>query len=130
MKKVVLASLLACAVLTLGLTTAYAQTPVQLGSQAAPVQMPDAEYTVYNNAMTQTNLKAKASGDRGLPDQVPELSRRSRRTGDTDDRIQSVPARSAKTLDAADRILQLDPTNLRALYLRGAISQGKRRLGD
>ncbi len=61
MKKVVLASLLACAVLTLGLTTAYAQTPVQLGSQAAPVQMPDAEYTVYNNAMTQTNLQAKAA---------------------------------------------------------------------
>ena len=61
MKKVVLASLLACAVLTLGLTTAFAQTPVQLGSQADPVQMPDAEFTVYNNAMTQTNPQAKAA---------------------------------------------------------------------
>ena len=120
MKKVVLASLLACAVLTLGLTTAYAQTPVQLGSQAAPVQMPDAEYTVYNNAMTQSNLQAKAAAIEAYLTAYPNSSVKQ------DTLVTLMTAYSqfdpAKTLDAADRVLQLDPTNLRALtfeaYLR------------
>jgi hypothetical protein len=120
MKKVVLASLLACAILTLGLTTAYAQTPVQLGSQAAPVQMPDTEYTVYNNAMTQTNLQAKAAAIEDYLTKYPNSSVKQ------DTLVTLMTAYSqfdpAKTLDAADRVLQLDPTNLRALtfeaYLR------------
>ena len=120
MKKVVLASLLACAVLTLGLTTAFAQTPVQLGSQAAPVQMPDAEYTVYNNAMTQSNLQARAAAIEAYLTAYPNSSVKQ------DTLVTLMTAYSqfdpAKTLDAADRVLQLDPTNLRALtfeaYLR------------
>ena len=120
MKKVVLASLLACAVLSLGLSTAFAQTPVQLGSQAAPVQMPDAEYTVYNNAMNQSNPQAKASAIEAYLAAYPNSSVKQ------DTLVTLMTGYSqfdpAKTLDAADRVLQLDPANLRALtfeaYLR------------
>jgi len=120
MKKVVLASLLACTVLSLGLSTAFAQTPVQLGSQAAPVQMPDAEYTVYNNAMNQSNPQAKASAIEAYLAAYPNSSVKQ------DTLVTLMTGYSqfdpAKTLDAADRVLQLDPANLRALtfeaYLR------------
>ena len=120
MKKVVLASLLACAVLSLGLSTAFAQTPVQLGAQAAPVQMPDAEYTVYNNAMNQSNPQAKASAIEAYLAAYPNSSVKQ------DTLVTLMTGYSqfdpAKTLDAADRVLQLDPANLRALtfeaYLR------------
>jgi hypothetical protein len=137
MKKVVLASLLACAVLALGLTTAFAQTnaspgsqaappaaapaaqpaaqPVQLGAQAAPVQMPDAEYTVYNNAISQTNPQVKAAAIEDYLAKYPNSSVKK------DVLVVLMSAYSAfdttgiKILDSADRVLSLDPANMQAL---------------
>jgi hypothetical protein len=82
--------------------------------------MPDTEYTVYNNAMTQTNLQAKAAAIEDYLTKYPNSSVKQ------DTLVTLMTAYSqfdpAKTLDAADRVLQLDPTNLRALtfeaYLR------------
>jgi hypothetical protein len=179
MKKVVLTSLLACAVLALGLTTAFAQTnaspgsqaappadapaavpaaapaavpaapaavpaapavvpaapavvpaapaaqpaaapaaqpaaqPVQLGAQAAPVQMPDAEYTVYNNAISQSNPQVKAAAIEDYLTRYPNSSVKH------DVLVILMMTYSGfdavKTQDAADRVLSLDPTNLQAL---------------
>ncbi len=121
MKKVVLATLLACAVTALGLPSAFAQTPVQLGSQpAGQIQMPDAEYTVYSNAMNQSNPQAKAAGIETYLASYPNSAVKL----DTLVTLMSTYSGfdAAKTLNAADRVLQLDPTNLQALtfeaYLR------------
>ena len=110
MKKVVLASLLACAVLTLGLTTAFAQTPVQLGSQQdKPIQMSDAELTLYNNAMNESDPKAKATGIEAYPTAYPNSAVKQEMLGILMAAYGAVPD-IAKALDAADRILQVDPT--------------------
>jgi hypothetical protein len=134
MKKVVLASLLAClsayALIGSGLPSALAQDASAGGAAPAAaaggqVQMPAAEYAVYNNAMTQTDPKAKAAAIEGYLTQFPQSAVKLATlvtlmaTYSTFD--------SGKTLDAADRVLQLDPTNLRALtyetYLREAPAQ-------
>ena len=124
MKKVVLASLLACAVLTLGLTMAYAQTPVQLGSQQdKPIQMSDAELTLYNNAMNQSDPKAKAAGIEAYLTAYPNSAVKQEMLGILMAAYGAVPD-IAKALDAADRILQVDPNNLRALYVEALIRKG------
>jgi hypothetical protein len=82
--------------------------------------MPDAEYTIYNNAISQTNPQAKALAIEAYLAAYPNSSVKQ------DVLVALMTAYSqfdpAKTLDAADRVLQLDPTNLRALtfeaYLR------------
>jgi tetratricopeptide (TPR) repeat protein len=124
MKKVVLASLLACAVLTLGLSTAFAQTPVQLGSQQdKPIQMSDAELTLYNNAMNQSDPKAKATGIEAYLTAYPNSAVKQEMLGILMAAYGAVPD-IAKALDAADRILQIDPNNLRALYVEALIRKG------
>ena len=148
MKKVVLASLLASAVFALGLSSTFAQTgaspgsqaappaaapaavpaaapaaaqPVQLGTQQdKPIQMADAELTLYNNAIGQTDPKAKAAAIETYLTAYPQSAVKQPMLeilmaayGATRD--------MAKTQDAADRILQVDPGNLRALYAEALI---------
>ncbi len=121
MKKVVLASLLACAVLTLGLTTAFAQTPVQLGSQQdKPIQMSDAELTLYNNAMNQSDPKAKAAGIEAYLTAYPNSAVKQTMLEILMAAYGNIPD-IPKALDAADRLLQVDPGNLRALYIETGI---------
>src|SRR5436309_3362486 len=84
MKKVVLASFLACATIAAGLPIASAQDAAP-AAQAAPAagaaaecgaaeQMPAAEYAVYNNAMTQATPQAKAAGLEQYLTQFPQSS--------------------------------------------------------
>ena len=130
MKKVVLATLLACVVIALGVSCAVAQAtaspaappaaqPVNLGAQAAaaPCALPDAEFTAYNNAISQSNPQAKAAGIEKYLTDFPT-------SACPNVRVQTLVILmttysqfdAAKTLDAADRVLKLDPNNLRALY--------------
>jgi len=114
MKKVVLASLLACAAIAVGLPSAYSQQAVSLGSApAGQVQMSDAEYTAYNNAMSQTDPKAKAAAIEAYLTAFPQSAVK------LDTLVALLQTYSQvdpqKTIDTADRILQLDPSNLRAL---------------
>jgi len=129
MKKVVLATLLACLVIALGMSCGLAQTAapaaspvaqsVNLGTQAAAATcaLPDAEYTAYNNAIGQSNPQAKAAGIEKYLTDFPTSACPNIRVGTM---VLLMTAYSqfdaAKTLDAADRILKLDPNNLRALY--------------
>ena len=120
MKKVVVASLLACAVSVPAVRSAWAQQSVNLGSGGAaqPCQMPDAEYKPYNDAISQTDPKAKAAALEAYLTAFPKSACPSV----TEDAMVLLMATysqagdAQKTLDTADRILQLDPTNLRALY--------------
>jgi hypothetical protein len=119
MKKVVVASLLAFSAAT-GLVSgshfAFAQSQVNLGAQASgDVQLSPAEYKDYNDAISQTDPKAKAAALEAYLTKYPQSPVKS-------DVLQTLMLTysaldAAKTLDAADRLLQVDPTNLRALTL-------------
>jgi hypothetical protein len=123
MKKVVLASLLAFAVVVPNIPSAFAQTPVQLGSQpAGQVQMPEAEYSAYSNAMNQSDPRAKASGIEAYLTAYPNSAVKLDVLVTLLATYGTFDTTGVKILDAADRVLQIDPTNLRALtfetYLR------------
>jgi tetratricopeptide (TPR) repeat protein len=115
MKKVVLASLLAIA------SSAVCLQPAALaqdqGSQSSQITIKDpAEYTAYTSAIGQSTPAAKAAAIESFLQQYPnsvvkadllqQLVGSYQATGDT-----------AKTLDAAKRLLQVDPNNLRALFV-------------
>jgi hypothetical protein len=119
MNKVVLASLLASVALAPAISSAAAQQAVSLGAQAkpnAPCQMPDAEYKAYTDALAQTDPKAKAAAIEAYLQAFPTSACPDTRLDvlvilmATDSQFDA-----AKTLETADKVLQLDPTNLRAL---------------
>jgi tetratricopeptide (TPR) repeat protein len=123
MKKVVLASLLACAAIASGLPSAYAQTPVALGAAAGACQMPDAEYKPYNDAMSQTTAAAKAAAIEAYLTAFPQSCAKFDTLVVLMQTYYSVPD-YPKTLDAADRVLQLDANNLPALVFEALIRKG------
>jgi hypothetical protein len=130
MKKVVLASLLACAAIASGLPSASAQTPVSLGTQApgaaanAPIQMDDAELAAYTNAKTQPTPQAQATAFEAYLVAYPQ-SQVKVNTLEILMNLYSAPPLSdlTKTLGAADRILKLDPNNLQALYAEAVVGK-------
>lgn len=95
-------------------TGAGAQQPAA-GAAAGQVQMPQAEYNVYNAAINQSTPQTKAPALEAYLQQFPNSTVKS------DVLQQLMVAYSsfdpAKTLDAADRLLQVDPNNLRAITL-------------
>jgi hypothetical protein len=119
MKKVVVASLLAFTAavsIATGTPAALAQSQVNLGSQAASdVQMSPAEYTDYNNAIGQTDPKAKAAALEAYLTKYPQSAVKASVL------TQLMQTYSAfdptKSLDAADRLLQLEPNNIGALTI-------------
>jgi hypothetical protein len=126
MKKVVLVSLLAFASGTLAnLPAAYAQDSSAQGGQIT-IKDP-AEYNAYTNAVGQSAPAAKAQAIEAFLTQYPNTVVK------RDMLEQLVGAYQAandtpKTLDAARRLLQVDPTNLRALtfivYVEKSQAQG------
>ena len=120
MNKVVVASLLAVSGLVSVARIATAQSQVNLGSNAQAtsggVQMSPAEYKAYNDAISQTDPKAKAAAIEAYLTAYPQSAVKA-------DTLQLLMATysaipdPAKTLDAADRLLQVDPNNIRALLL-------------
>ena len=123
MNKAVTVSLLAVASVASGVRYTYSQSQVNLGSgaqQQAPaatggVQMSQPEYNAYNNAITQTTPQTKAAALEAYLTAYPQSAVKA-------DVLQQLMVAysgfdQTKTLDAADRLLQVDPTNLRALTL-------------
>ncbi|WP_446744227.1 tetratricopeptide repeat protein [Silvibacterium acidisoli] len=115
MKKVVIASVLALASSTLYLPSAALAQDAAAGSQSGQITIKDpAEYNAYTSAIGQSAPAAKAAAIESFLQQYPntvvknemleQLVGAYQATGDT-----------AKTYDAAKRLLQVDPTNLRAL---------------
>lgn len=125
MKKVFLASLLVVAtVIPVAAPAALAQE----SSQQSQITIKDpAEYNAYTNAIGQSTPAAKAAAIESFLQQYPnsvvkhqmleQLVSAYQATGDT-----------AKTFDAAKRLLQVDPSNLRALtfvvYVQKAQANG------
>jgi tetratricopeptide (TPR) repeat protein len=115
MKKVVFASLLVCAAIASGLPFVSAAQTAPAGAPGA-CTMPDAEYKPYTDAMNQTTPQAKAAAIEAYLTAFPQSCAKQ----DTLERLMITYSQTgdvAKTLDTADRVLQLDPNNLRALYV-------------
>lgn len=129
MKKVVLASLLACATIASGLPSASAQTPVSLGTQAqgaaanAPIQMSDPELAAYNNAKTQPTPQAQAAAFEAYLTAYPQ-SQVKVSVLETLISLYSSLSDVAKTIDAADRTLAVDPNDLTSLYAEALLRKG------
>ena len=117
MKKVMVASLLsaiAIGCVAPGTHVAYAQAAA--GAQAGgSVTLSPAEYAAYNNAVTQTTPQTKAPALEAFLTQYPQSTVKADVLGQL--MIAYSQFDTPKTLDAADRLLQIDPTNLRALTL-------------
>jgi hypothetical protein len=135
MKKVVLATFLACAVASC-LPLAFAQdasSPAQsapAAAQPAPAADPCAvppmaapEYAVYNNAITQSDPKAQAAGLEQYLTQFPQTAVKE----DTLQRLVLLYSGFdiAKTLDASDRLLQVDANNPYALFFEALIRKNQ-----
>jgi len=117
MKKVVLVTVLAFA------STALAVAPHAMAqgqsSQSGTIQIKDAaEYNDYNNAIGQADPKAKAVAIESFLQKYPQSVVKSALL-EVLMAIYSQPpaADTTKALDAATRLLQVDPNNLRALFL-------------
>ena len=113
MKKVVVASLLACAAIISGPRYASALQAAPAQAAGGGVVMQPAEYTDYSAAMALTDPKAKAAAIEAYLTKYPQSSVKA-------DTLQTLMLTYSsldpvKTLDAADRLLALDPNNLRAL---------------
>jgi regulator of sirC expression with transglutaminase-like and TPR domain len=113
MKKVVFASMLVVA--TMVPAAAPAALAQAQGSQSSQITIKDpAEYNAYTNAIGQSTPAAKAAAIESFLEKYPnsvvkqemleQLVGAYQATGDT-----------AKTYEAARKLLQVDPTNLRAL---------------
>jgi hypothetical protein len=81
------------------------------------------EYAVYNNAMTQTDPKAKAAGLEQYLTQFPQSAVKETVLETAMALYSTFDA--AKTLDAADRLLVVDPKNVKALYAEALIRKSQ-----
>jgi hypothetical protein len=114
MKKSVLASLLALAIISPG------SVPLVYGQAAAPsgqITIKDpAEYNEYNNAVGQSTPAAKAAAIEAVLTKYPNSVVKN----DLLEMLMATYQQSgdmAKTLSTADRLLASDPGNLRALFI-------------
>ncbi len=119
MKKFYLASVLASmsAVAGLSLATApalLAQAPAGAASDQITIKDP-AEFNAYQNAITQTDPKAKASASESFLQSYPHSIVKKAVLAGLVDAYATFD--QAKTVDAATRLLQLDPNALKAMYL-------------
>lgn len=118
MKKVVVASILVAgiALATQTVSAEALNNPFVLQTAAAGgggVQMPAAEYKVYNDAISQTTPQTQAPALEAYLTAYPQSAVKA----DTLQRLMLAYSQfdPAKTLDTADRLLEIDPNNLRAL---------------
>ena len=80
-----------------------------------------AEFNAYQNATTQTTPQAKASASEAFLTQYPQsIVKKAVLDGLVDAYASFDPA---KTIDAAQRLLQVDPNNLKAMYLIAALKK-------
>jgi hypothetical protein len=112
MKKYYLASAFALALLSVSTTP-------HLLAQAAPtgdITIKDqAEFNAYNNIATQTDPKAKAAASESFLTTYPQSVVKNAVLEGLVDTYSTFD--QAKTVDAATRLLQVEPNNLKAMYL-------------
>lgn len=123
MKKVVAVTLLAAsAAFTAGAQSAEA--PAAGGQQqSSDVQLPQAEYNAYTNAMSQTDPKAKAAALEAYLQQYPQSPIKSSALEVLLGAYSTYDV--PKTLETGDKLLQLVPNNLRALAIETSLNKSQ-----
>jgi hypothetical protein len=113
MKKVVIASMLVFAsMVTAAVPQAFAAPQ---NSQSGSISIKDpAEYNAWNNAVSQSTPAAKAAALESFLQQYPNSVVKKEALEQLVAAYQGA-GNTAKTVDAAKRLLQVDPSNLRAL---------------
>jgi hypothetical protein len=121
MKKSLVAPVMVLAAFTLAVVPAIlAQAP---DSQQITIK-DQAEFNAYQNATTQTDPKAKAAALEAFLTQYPQSVVKNSMIAElVDAYVQSNPQDPAKIVDASQRLLQVDPNNLKAMYLIAAMKQ-------
>ncbi len=118
MKKLVYAYVMALA--TISLVTAP-----MLRAQDSTITIKDpAEYNTYQMAISQTDANAKAAAFEGFLTNYPQSVVKADvldRLIDTYQGLQNAP----KTLDAATRLIQVDPANMKAIFMSVLIKKGQ-----
>jgi len=123
MKKFFLASVFASASVLVVAGLSLAITPAAF-AQASNGQISindPAEYNAYQNAITQTTPQAKASASEAFLKQFPQSKVKLTILSGLVEAYAAFDA--GKAVDAAQRLLQLDSTNLEAMYLIAAIDK-------
>ncbi len=114
MKKFILAPVFASALVLAGASLVPATTVLAQASDQITIKDP-AEFNSYQNAITQTDMKAKASFSETFLTTYPNsIVKKTVMDGLVDAYATFDPV---KTVDAATRFLQLDSNNLKAMYL-------------
>ncbi len=120
MKKFVFASVMALASLSL----VYAPT-LHAQDQQGTIQIKDpAEYNAYSMATTQSDPKAKAAAIEDFLTKYPQSVVKKTLLDTLIDTYQGLQEPD-KTLSAASRMLQIDPDNLKAIYISVFIKKGE-----
>jgi hypothetical protein len=111
MKKLVLASAMALASMSL------VSSPALRAQDAGQITIQDpAEFNAYQNAITQTDPTQKAAALEGFLQAYPQSVVKKAVLDQLIDCYYQTN-QSAKTIDAAGRLLQVDPTNMKAIYI-------------
>jgi len=117
MKKFFLASVVAF----VGLSLVAPSALLAQGSTDTISIKDPAEYNAYNNAITQTDAKAKASASESFLTQYPQSIVKKTVLDGLMDAYSTFD--QTKAADAATRLLQVDPNNLKAMYVYVAVKK-------
>jgi tetratricopeptide (TPR) repeat protein len=124
MKKFVIASVMAMAGLSLICTQSLrAQDPDQISISD------QAEFNAYQNATTQSDPTAKAAALESFLSTYPQTKVKKSVLDMLVDTYQAAQ-NPAKTVDAATRLLQLDPNNLKAIFISVYIDKANKQWDD
>ncbi len=119
MKKLVLASVMALA--SIGLFTA----PTLRAQDSGQIEIKDpAEYNAYQQAASQSDPAAKASGLESFLQSFPQTVVKKTALDQLIDAYQKM-GDADKELGAASRLLQVDPNNMKAIYISVALKKGQ-----
>jgi hypothetical protein len=120
MKKFLVAPVMVLAAFTLAVAPAIlAQAPP---SQQITIK-DQTEFNAYQNATTQTDPKAKAAAIEAFLTQYPQSVVKNSMIAELVDAYTQSNADPAKIVDASQRLLQVDPNNLKAMYLIAVMKQ-------
>jgi tetratricopeptide (TPR) repeat protein len=119
MKKLVLATVMALA--SIGLFTA----PTLRAQDSGQIEIKDpAEYNAYQQAASQSDPGAKASGLESFLTSFPQTVVKKTALDQLIDAYQK-SGDADKELSAASRLLQVDPNNMKAIYISVALKKGQ-----
>jgi hypothetical protein len=122
MKKLVLASVMALASISL-VTAPTLRAQAAQSSDQITIQNP-AEFNAYQTASTQTDPAAKAKALEDFLTAYPQSVVKKAVLDDLIDTYQAMKD-ADKQLGAASRLLQVDPANMKAIYISVALKRGQ-----